>query len=273
MPGRTQSLAMPGQPRMAGESCARLTSACRPYARLFETPVDLAALGRSSSSARAKWLISTIFSTLPLASRRAWASRYSAGCRTDPVHAGIQLQPDLQRSRCCGALDRPTCQVAWATHSWCWSIRPSSLSSKNPEQQDRLMDAGIAQLQRFLDAGHGEPVGLAFQGGGAARGAMPVGVGLGPPRKRPGTADLAGEAVSVRAQGFEVRSGHGRDAWRLFLTVKKPAGPCRAKGMFRFARRRPSSHQHARVIQLGLDARAGQRPSATQASYTSLRPA
>ena len=52
---------------------------------------------------------------------------------------------------------------------------------------------------------------------------MPVGVGL-DHRERPGTADLAGEAVVV-AQGFEVDQGTGGTHGGYFIRLKKsPAG-------------------------------------------------
>ena len=82
------------------------------------------------------------------------------------------------------------------------------------EQQDRVADAGVAQLQRLFDAGHGETVGLRLQRLGTARGAVAVGVGL-DHREGLGAADLAGEAVIV-TQGFEVDQGTGRAHFGYF---------------------------------------------------------
>ncbi|MCY1391482.1 hypothetical protein D9M71_63270 [compost metagenome] len=75
------------------------------------------------------------------------------------------------------------------------------------QQQYRLADARRAQLQRFLDAGHGKTVGLRLQRLGAAHRAMTIGIGL-DHGEGLGARDFAGEAV-VMAKGFEIDQGTG----------------------------------------------------------------
>ncbi|MOA12003.1 hypothetical protein D3C78_1319680 [compost metagenome] len=132
MPGRTQSLGTCGQPSTAGE-LRRLTSASRPARACSKTATCSTLAGQSGSSARAKWLISTIFSTLPLADRRCQASRYSAGCRPTrciPESSLSQTVSGLVMLACSMAA---SCQPEWTTvqKSWAW-ISSSSAGSKKP---------------------------------------------------------------------------------------------------------------------------------------------
>ncbi len=76
------------------------------------------------------------------------------------------------------------------------------------EQQDRRLDAGLAQRQRLFDAGNGKAVGLALQRLRATHRAMPVGIGL-DHGQGAGAAQLAGQLV-VLTQGVEVDKGTGR---------------------------------------------------------------
>jgi len=69
-------------------------------------------------------------------------------------------------------------------------------------QQDRAADAGLAQFQCFLDAGHAKAIGLVLQRAGTLHRAMAVGIGL-DDRQRLAATELAGQAVVV-AQGLQV---------------------------------------------------------------------
>ncbi len=70
------------------------------------------------------------------------------------------------------------------------------------QQQDRRGDAGMAQFQRLLDAGHREAVGLCLQRARAGYRAVPVGIGL-DHRQRLAAAQSPGQAVVV-AQRLQI---------------------------------------------------------------------
>ncbi|MCY1536650.1 hypothetical protein D9M68_721130 [compost metagenome] len=139
--------------------------------------------------------------------------------QADPVHAGIQFEPDSERLAHGGTLDGlelPVCM-----HHGAEVVLLDQLQfvrfEESLQQQDRLADPRRAQLERFLDAGHGKTVGLGFQRFGAAHCPMAVGIGLDHGQSL-GAADFAGEAVVV-AQGFEIDQGtgwtHGEDFFSL----------------------------------------------------------
>ena len=138
-------------------------------------------------------------------------------CRgqAEPVHAGIELQPEregLARARACDRVDLPrglhhAPQVVGVDQR-------QFVGLEEPfQQQDRGADAGLAQFQCLLDAGHPETVGFAFQCLRTAHGTVPVGIGL-DHGQRLASAQLARQAVVV-AQGGQVDQGTCRahQAW------------------------------------------------------------
>ncbi|MOA03688.1 hypothetical protein D3C78_1232080 [compost metagenome] len=135
----------------------------------------------------------------------------------DPVHAGVELEPHLQRPRQARALQRFQLpgRVHHAPQILLGDQRQFVGFEEALEQQDRRTDAGRAQLQRLLDAGHREAVGLLRQRLGAAHRAVAVGVGL-DHREGAGTAELAGQAVVV-TQGVEIDQGTGWTHGGVFL--------------------------------------------------------
>ncbi|MNY21689.1 hypothetical protein D3C86_1552530 [compost metagenome] len=130
--------------------------------------------------------------------------------QTDPVHARIQLQPHRQRlahGRALDGLDLPE-RMHHAPQLMLLDQRQFVGLEEAFQQQDGRADAGRAQLQRLFDAGHGETVGLAFQGLGTAHRTMPVGIGL-DHRERLGARHFTGQSVVV-TQGLQVDQGTGR---------------------------------------------------------------
>ncbi|MNT43972.1 hypothetical protein D3C72_1804710 [compost metagenome] len=116
----------------------------------------------------------------------------------DPVHAGVELEPHLQRSgqaRVLDGLQLPG-RVHHAPQLVLGDQRQLVGFEKAFEQQDRRTDARGAQLQRLLDAGHREAVGLVDQRLGAAHRTVTVGVGL-DHGEGTGAADFAGQPVVV----------------------------------------------------------------------------
>ena len=75
------------------------------------------------------------------------------------------------------------------------------------QQQDRSANAGLAQLQRLFDTGHGKAIGLFLQSLRATHGAMPVGIGL-DHRERLGARYLTGQLIVV-TQGLQIDQGTG----------------------------------------------------------------
>ncbi|MDQ1094787.1 hypothetical protein QE400_004200 [Xanthomonas sacchari] len=124
--------------------------------------------------------------------------------QAEPVHAAVQLQPQAQRLRrgeggdrlhLPGRGDRAP-QPVFGDQRQFLGVEDAF------QQQDRRGDAGLAQLQRLLDAGHREAVGLAVQRARAGHRAVPIGIGL-DHRQRFAAAQPAGQAVVV-AQRVEV---------------------------------------------------------------------
>ncbi|MNF77935.1 hypothetical protein D3C84_600930 [compost metagenome] len=105
------------------------------------------------------------------------------------------------------------------------------------QQQDRLADPRRAQLERFLDAGHGKSVGVRFQRFGASHRPMAVGIGLDHGQSL-GAADFAGEAVVV-AQGLEIDQGTSRTHGEASSNdqVEKPGGYAGLSGKLMAGRR------------------------------------
>ena len=109
------------------------------------------------------------------------------------------------------------------------------------QQQDRLADTGLAQLQALLDAGHGEAIGLGRQRFGTAHCAVAVCVRL-DHRERTGAGGLAGQPIVV-TKGLQVDQGTGgaHGDGSLFSEVRhrapssgekpgSPAGPDKTQG-------------------------------------------
>ncbi len=99
---------------------------------------------------------------------------------TQPVHAGVQLEPDPQRAGEAGRQERFEL-LRTVDHG----VDPprSQLfelfgGEEAGHEQDRLGEAGVAQRQRLLQAGDAEGVGARCQGAGDLHGAVTIAVGL-----------------------------------------------------------------------------------------------
>ena len=126
------------------------------------------------------------------------------------VHAAVDLQPHVDRRRERGALDHLDLRlvVDCSPQAVAGDIR-QLLGCEHPfKQQDRLLDAGCAQLERLIEEGHRKPVRLVGQSLRTAHRAVAISIGL-DHRQRAPTVKLAGEVVVV-AQGGEVDQGAGR---------------------------------------------------------------
>src|SRR3990167_2952760 len=145
------------------------------------------------------------------------------------------------------------------------------------QQQNWPANAGLAQLQRFLDAGHGKTVGLLLQRLGTTHRAMAVGIRL-DHRQGARAADLAGQLVVV-TQGLQVDQSTGRThdvlGYQQFSGYKKARGDGRAntyrkwdRPIYRAATIIISTSTSGLYIFASTQARAGAAPGATQASQT-----
>lgn len=92
------------------------------------------------------------------------------GVDADAVHAGVHLQPQGQRLAHWGLFDRLELprRVHHAPQVVLGDQRQLAGLEKAFEQQHRGLDAGCAQFQRFLDAGHGKAVGFVPEPGRSA---------------------------------------------------------------------------------------------------------
>ena len=88
------------------------------------------------------------------------------------------------------------------------------------QQQDRLADAGLAQLQGFFDAGHGKTIDLRLQRIRTGHRAVAIGIGL-DHRQGTATAEATRQPVVV-AQGLQVDQGTGRTHLTLILRRSRP---------------------------------------------------
>ena len=75
------------------------------------------------------------------------------------------------------------------------------------QQQDGFADAGGAQFQRLLDAGHAKAICFRLQRAGASNGPMPIGIGF-DHRQRLAATQRTRQPVVV-AQGLQVDQGTG----------------------------------------------------------------
>ena len=102
--------------------------------------------------------------------------------KAQPGHAGVQLDMDPERlSQLPGSGGILLClrQGADGLGQILFDQQPRVLRRRVPQDQDRHGDAAPAQLQRLIQAAHGQVVrsGLLQQAGDGQR-AVPVGVGL-----------------------------------------------------------------------------------------------
>ncbi|MCY1437398.1 hypothetical protein D9M71_535570 [compost metagenome] len=129
--------------------------------------------------------------------------------QADPVHAGVELEPDGQRLAQAAALDGFELPVGMHHGPEVVLLDQCQLVGleESLQQQDRLANPRRAQFERFLDAGHGKTVGLILQRFGTPHRTMAICIGLDHGQSL-GAADFAGEAVVV-AQGLEIDQGTG----------------------------------------------------------------
>jgi len=131
------------------------------------------------------------------------------GQEAGAVHAGVDLQPDVDRRGERRRLQHA--QLGLVVHDQPQAVGGGRVQFGSfehaLEQQDRADDAGRAQLQRLFQERDGEAVGFAGERPSAAHGAVAVGVRL-DHRERPAAVAPAGEAVVV-TEGVEVDQGAG----------------------------------------------------------------
>ena len=157
----------------------------------------------------------------------------------DARHAGVDLQVHVD-----GAPRRRRGARQVASHGGVPAQRREPgrrdrgrlLGQRQAEQQDRRLDAGLAQFHPLVDGGHAERADAGLQGGARHRhGAVAVRVGLdrqADPRRRPRVAargaQVGGHRRQVGAQAGQVDGGARRSHGRAPSVPKAPAGTGRA---------------------------------------------